>query len=112
MHKKEMGGKRSGKGVKTPEQIEAHMQAQKESGQSVKEYCREQGITPSVWYYWKKRKKGKEGTGAPGFARIEIEGGRLGEEVQVEIELRGQWIIRLSGQVGAGYIRQIIGLEG
>lgn len=111
MGKKEMRQKRRGKGVSSPERMEALIKEQKESGQSVKEYCREQGITPSVWYYWKKRNKGKEELPALGFARIEIEGGSCQEGVQVEIELPGVGIVRLSGQIRAGYIRQIMGLE-
>ena len=100
---------KTSKGVNTPERMYELIEKHKNSGQRVKEYCQQHGVSPSVWYYWKKR---YEGDNEPsGFAPIQVEGSREMGEVRVEVEIPGRGIVRLGGQVSAGYIRQLLGLE-
>lgn len=104
-----MEQRKTNKVVSTRERMYKLIEKHKNSGQRVKEYCRDHGVCPSVWYYWKKRyEEDKEPTG---FASIQVEGSKAMEEVQVEVEIAGRGIVRLCGQVSAGYIRQLLGLE-
>jgi transposase-like protein len=67
-----MEQRKTNKGSSTRKRMYELIERQKNSGQRVKEYCQHHGISPSVWYYWKKRYEGnKEPTG---FASIEVEG--------------------------------------
>jgi transposase-like protein len=104
-----MEQRKANKGARTRERMYELIENHKNSGQGVKEYCRHHGVPPSVWYYWKKRYEGdKEPTG---FASIQVEGIGGMCEVQAEIEIAGLGIVRLCGQVSAGYIRELLGLE-
>ena len=104
-----MEQRKTNKGASARERMYKLIEKHKNGGQRVKEYCRQHGVSPSVWYYWKKRyERDKEPSG---FAPIQVEGSRDMGDVQVEVEIAGRGIVRLCGPVSAGYIRQLLGLE-
>jgi len=47
----------------TPDHWQRHFAAQRSSGVSITQYCRDNGIRSNKWYYWRNRlKEGAEGT--------------------------------------------------
>ncbi len=50
------------------EMMRHHIEACKESKQTIIAYCKEHKLAPSNFYYWQKRLSGA--TGKPGFSRL------------------------------------------
>ena len=48
----------------------SHFQSQKSSGISIKRYCRQHGLKPGQFYYWKKRLDFDDDNQSSGFVEV------------------------------------------
>jgi transposase-like protein len=71
---------------------------QKRSGQSVRTFCQEQGVSQPSFYYWRQQ-LGGERRGPVQFALVETGGSASRTDRGVELELAGG--VRLQVQPGA-----------
>lgn len=74
---------------------EQHVKGQERSGESIPEYCRQAGINEKSLSYWRNKLKRS-------FARVETEAG------SIEIELPGGARLRMSADIPADTLRQLL----
>ena len=80
--------------------------AQERSGISVKQFCKQQGITEQSFYYWRKR---LQTTTSMRFALVEAEPRRgTAEHAAMELELTTGERLRISAGVDAATLRQVL----
>jgi transposase-like protein len=80
--------------------------AQEQSGISVKQFCKQQGITEQSFYYWRKR---LQTTTAMRFALVEAEPRRgTAEHAAMELVLTTGERLRISAGVDAATLRQVL----
>ena len=80
--------------------------AQEQSGISVKQFCKQQGITEQSFYYWRKR---LQTTTATRFALVEAEPRRgTAEHAAMELVLTTGERLRISAGVDAATLRQVL----
>jgi transposase-like protein len=80
--------------------------AQEQSGISVKQFCKQQGITEQSFYYWRKR---LQTTTSMRFALVEAEPLRgTAEHAAMELVLTTGERLRISAGVDAATLRQVL----
>jgi hypothetical protein len=80
--------------------------AQEQSGISVKQFCKQQGITEQSFYYWRKR---LPTTTSMRFALVEAEPRRgTAEHAAMELVLTTGERLRISAGVDAATLRQVL----
>jgi len=84
----------------------ARIAAQERSGISVKQFCREQGLTEQSFYYWRKRLQ----TPAPmRFALVEAEPRRgTADQAALELVLTTGERLRISPGVDSAALRHVL----
>lgn len=102
-------------------------QRQKESGLTVKEFCSNEIIAPSTFYYWQKKLKDQKHLpefiplvvdSQPGLSRGNISDNSLASpsrqidnHSQIEIQFSNKTIIRIRGEVGLAMLKALIQLN-
>jgi transposase len=80
--------------------------AQERSGISVKQFCKQQGVTEQCFYYWRKR---LQTTTSMRFALVEAEPRRgTAEHAALELVLMTGERLRISAGVDAETLRQVL----
>ena len=80
--------------------------AQERSGISVKQFCKQQGLTEQSFYYWRKR---LQTTTSMRFALVEAEPRRgTAEHAALELVLTTGERLRIRGGVYAATLRQVL----
>jgi transposase-like protein len=84
----------------------ARISAQERSGISVKQFCKQQGVTEQSFYYWRKR---LQTTTSMRFALVEAEPRRgTAEHAALELVLTTGERLRISAGVDATTLRQVL----
>lgn len=94
----------------TPEQIQGLLQAQPSSGLSATQYCKAQGIHPSLFYAWRKRPRTDSGPApgkAPVFAGFSLQG-LLGQGWIAELALANGTVLRIDAAADPLWIGRLV----
>jgi hypothetical protein len=103
-------------------------QRQKESGLTVKEFCSNEIIAPSTFYYWQKRLKNRNRlpdfipvvvNPLPGLSQGNIPDNtitpssqQINDSPHIEIEFPNRTIIRIRGEIDLAMLKTLIHLNG
>jgi hypothetical protein len=90
----------------TPEQITGYLATQPGSGLSIAAFCQQQGLSPSVFYAWKRRRR-LPGGEPPAFREMSLPLGFAPPWV-AEIALPSGTLVRLSSLVDPPWIGQLL----
>ncbi len=74
-----------------------------ESGKSVQDFCKDQGIRPSLYYYWRKKQMGKKGQK---FHHINLASKGPGSDMRILYPNGIQ--VELYGEVNVAQIKSLI----
>jgi hypothetical protein len=84
----------------------ARISAQERSGISVKQFCKQQGLTEQSFYYWRKR---LQTPASMRFALVEPEPRRgTADDAALELVLTTGERLRISARVDAATLRQVL----
>jgi hypothetical protein len=96
----------AGKLGASDEDWRARVSAQERSGISVKQFCKQQGLTEQSFYYWRKR---LQTPASMRFALVEADPRRgTAEHAPLELVLRTGERLRISAGVDATTLRQVL----
>ena len=89
-----------------------HVDMQRVSGLSIKNYCAQEGIAVANWYYWRKRfadavEPQPKTPGTDGFVPVTLTSARSSLS-PVEIHLLSGRTLQLSAPVDAGWLRTLV----
>ena len=102
-------------------------QRQKESGLTVKEFCSNEIIAPSTFYYWQKKIKNRKGF--PGFIPVVVNSapaishgnlldktitpviGQTNDSTHIEIEFPNKTIVRIKSELDLSILKALIHLS-
>jgi hypothetical protein len=90
----------------TPEQVNEYLEAQPRSGLTITAFCQQQGIHPSVFHAWKRRRR--PGTFSPPAFREVAMAPLLSTSWAAEMLLPSGVLLRLSPQADLRWIGQLI----
>ncbi len=85
--------------------MHSHIQACQAGTQSVEQYCQQQGIKKSSYYYWRKRLSKQ--TVASGFVPLGIDG-NYGQSAEVIVSFPNGVSIRFSAGVKASILKELV----
>lgn len=86
-----------------------HLQHQAISELTVTAYCERYRLSPSMFYYHKRKLSLKSGPQPLPFKEVEILRQRIGSVV-FEVHLAGNAMIRIEGNVSPHFLRELAGL--
>ena len=86
-------------------QMRQHIEASKESGLAVEQYCKEQNLKPSVYYYWRKKLESDSQIHTGSFIELQP----ITTTSCVEIVFTNGVKIHFESLVPVHYLKQLIG---
>jgi transposase len=87
-----------------------HLRNQDASGLSVREFCQQEGLAESSFYYWRleieRRDRAGNGEGKPAFLAVEVN--TPAHESAIEVVLASGHVLRVRGGFDADTLRQLL----